>query len=314
MRFHFSLILLLYKGEIQSLPPFLPHCLNKNKNKMGSFLSSSRATSLPSSTKAASTEIPAQDQWFEEQLEVDLKWSFQLNRVLHETTSEYQDIVLLDSKPFGKVLVLDGKLQSAEKDEFIYHECLVHPALLLHPNPKSVFIMGGGEGSTAREVLKHNGIQKVVMCDIDKVVVDFCRMHLTANQEAFSNEKLHVVFNDAKNELEKRNEKYDIIIGDLADPIEGGPCNHLYTKSFYEQVIKTKLNHSGIFVTQAGTAGVLSHKVVFSSIHNTVKQVFKREYPTKLVLGYSDGDTRCGCIHCSHSILCRFMWMGAGFR
>ncbi|VVA10269.1 PREDICTED: thermospermine synthase [Prunus dulcis] len=86
-------------------------------------------------------------EWFEEQLEADLKWSFALN---------------------GYALVIDGKLQSAERVEFIYHECLVHPALLLHDNPKTVFIMGGGEGSTARESLKHKDVDKVIMCDINQ--------------------------------------------------------------------------------------------------------------------------------------------------
>ncbi|KAJ0031512.1 hypothetical protein Pint_13468 [Pistacia integerrima] len=191
------------------------------------------------------------EQWFEEQLQPDLKWSFALNSVLHRSTSAFQKIALLDTKHFGKVLVIDGKLQSAERDELIYHESLVHPALLLHHKPKTVYIMGGGEGSTVREVLKHRDIEKVVMCDIDRVVVDFCRSHLTVNQEAFNNEKLELVFDDAKDDLEKRSEKFDVIIGDLADPLEGGPCNHLYTKTFYEEVLKPKLNDSGIFVTQA---------------------------------------------------------------
>ncbi|KAK9274417.1 hypothetical protein L1049_019232 [Liquidambar formosana] len=213
--------------------------------------------------------------WFEEEISDDLKWSFALNSVLHIGISEYQDIALLDTKHFGKVLVIDGKMQSAEVDEFIYHECLIHPALLSHPNPKSVFIMGGGEGSAAREALKHRSIEKVVMCDIDQEVVDFCRMYLTANQEAFCNKKLDLVINDAKAELERRNEKFDIIVGDLADPVEGGPCYQLYTKSFYEKILKPKLNDNGIFVTQAGPAGVFTHKEVFSSIYNTIRQVFK---------------------------------------
>ncbi|KAJ0090607.1 hypothetical protein Patl1_13553 [Pistacia atlantica] len=210
------------------------------------------------------------EQWFEEQLHPDLKLSFALNSVLHRSTSAFQKIALLDTKHFGKVLVIDGKLQSAERDEFIYHESLVHPALLLHHKPKTVYIMGGGEGSTVREVLKHRDIEKVVMCDIDRVVVDFCRSHLTVNQEAFNNEKLELVFNDAKG-----SEKFDVIIGDLADPLEGGPCNHLYTKTFYEEVLKPKLNDSGIFVTQGSLAGVLTHKEVFTSIYNTLKHVFK---------------------------------------
>ncbi|KAJ1442855.1 Spermidine/spermine synthase [Sesbania bispinosa] len=220
--------------------------------------------------------------WYEEVIDDDLKWSFKLNRVLHKTISEYQDIALLDTKRFGKVLVLDGKMQSAETDEFIYHECLIHPPLLCHPNttlskrsPKKVFIMGGGEGSAAREALKHKSMDRVVMCDIDKEVVDFCRKYLTANWEAFSNKKLDLVINDAKAELEKRKEKFDVIVGDLADPLEDGPCYQLYTKSFYEKVVKPKLNDNGIFVTQAGPAGIFTHKEVFTSIYNTIKQVFK---------------------------------------
>ncbi|CAA2942098.1 thermospermine synthase ACAULIS5 [Olea europaea subsp. europaea] len=174
-----------------------------------------------------------------------------------------------------QVLVIDGKMQSAEVDEFIYHESLIHPALLCHSNPKTVFIMGGGEGSAAREALRHKSIDKVVMCDIDQEVVDFCRKHLTANQEAFRNIKLNLVINDAKAELEDRDEKFDIIVGDLADPVEGGPCYQLYTKSFYENILKPKLTDNGVFVTQAGPAGVFTHKEVFSSIYNTIKQVFK---------------------------------------
>lgn len=213
--------------------------------------------------------------WYEEVIDEDLKWSFALNSVLQKGTSEYQDIVLLDTKRFGKVLLIDGKMQSAEIDEFIYHECLIHPALLFHPNPKTVFIMGGGEGSAARESLKHKSIEKIVMCDIDQEVVDFCRRHLMVNQEAFCNSKLDLVINDAKAELEERNEKFDIIVGDLADPVEGGPCYQLYTKSFYQQILKPKLKDNGIFVTQAGPAGIFTHKEVFTSIYNTIKQVFK---------------------------------------
>ncbi|XP_059297463.1 thermospermine synthase ACAULIS5-like isoform X1 [Lycium ferocissimum] len=213
--------------------------------------------------------------WFEEEIDDDLKWSFALKSVLHKGKSEHQEIALLDTKHFGKVLIIDGKMQSAEVDEFIYHECLIHPPLLCHPNPKSVFIMGGGEGSAAREALRHKSVEKVVMCDIDQEVVDFCRKHLIANHEAFRNKNLNLVINDAKAELEQREEKFDMIVGDLADPVEGGPCYQLYTKSFYENILKPKLNHNGVFVTQAGPAGIFTHKEVFSSIYNTIKQVFK---------------------------------------
>ncbi|XP_026435597.1 thermospermine synthase ACAULIS5-like isoform X1 [Papaver somniferum] len=217
--------------------------------------------------------------WYEEEIEQDLRWCFALNSILHTGASQYQDIALLDTKPFGKALVIDGKLQSAEIDEFIYHESLVHPPLLQHSNPKTIFIMGGGEGSTAREILRHKTVDKVVMCDIDEEVVEFCKSHLVANKEAFSDLRLQLIINDARAELESRQDGFDVIIGDLADPIEGGPCYQLYTKSFYESIVKTRLKEGGIFVTQAGPAGIFSHTEVFSCIYNTLRQVFKYVVP-----------------------------------
>ncbi|KAH7434022.1 hypothetical protein KP509_07G097200 [Ceratopteris richardii] len=165
-------------------------------------------------------------------------------------------------------------MQSAEIDEWVYHECLVHPALLLHQGPRTVFIAGGGEGSTARECLMHKSIRKIVMCDIDEEVVKFCSTHLTVNKETFQSNKLELIIADAKAELERREDKFDVIIADLADPVECGPCYTLYCQGFYHDVVKPKLNTNGIFVTQAGPAGVLSHREVFTSIYNTLKTVF----------------------------------------
>nr|BDZ85138.1 thermospermine synthase-like protein [Selaginella moellendorffii] len=241
--------------------------------------------------------------WYEEELGKGLKWTYSVSRVLHRGTSAYQDIALLETGPFGKVLLLDGKMQSAEADEYVYHEALVHPALLSHPDPQNVFIMGGGEGSTAREVLKHKSVKKLVMCDIDEEVVSFCRAHLAANRETFQNKKMDVIISDARMQLEATSCKFDIIIGDLADPIEGGPCNQLYTKSFYQTVVKSKLRDGGIFVTQAGPAGILSHMDVFSSVHDTLKQVFRYVIPyATYIPSYSDvwgwvmaSNTQFGC-------------------
>ncbi|KAH7442353.1 hypothetical protein KP509_03G084300 [Ceratopteris richardii] len=136
--------------------------------------------------------------WYEEEIDESLRWSFGLTSILFTGCSRFQEIALLDTEPFGKVLTLDRKMQSAEKDEWVYHECLVHPPLLLHPSPKSVYIMGGGEGSTAREALRHKSVKKVVMCDIDEEVVKFCRSYLTCNAEAFRSSRLELVIDDAK--------------------------------------------------------------------------------------------------------------------
>lgn len=219
--------------------------------------------------------------WLEESIQENLKWMYSVDNILHKEASKFQDVELIESGPFGKVLLLDGKLQSAEADEFVYHECLVHPALLHHPNPKKVFIMGGGEGSTAREVLLHKSVEKVVMVDIDEVVVQFCKEHLDANREAFEDPRLKLMISDARKELMESDENFDVIIGDLADPVYGGPCYQLYTQEFYETVVKQKLNPGGIFVTQSGPGGILSHTEVFTSINRTLATVF----PT--VIGYT---------------------------
>jgi thermospermine synthase len=214
----------------------------------------------------------------EEEIETDLKWSYSVKQVLHTGKSEFQDVGLLETGPFGTVLLLDGKLQSAGSDEFVYHECLVHPALLAHPDPKTVFIAGGGEGSTAREVLRHKNVTKCVMVDIDEVVVKFCREHLPENKEAFADPRLELIIGDARAGLENYNGKFDVIIGDLADPVWGNPCYQLYTKAYYEMV-KSKLNPGGIMVTQSGPAGVSSCTQVWTPINNTLRQVFPAVTP-----------------------------------
>ncbi|KAF7813591.1 thermospermine synthase ACAULIS5-like [Senna tora] len=133
--------------------------------------------------------------------------------------------------------------------------------------------MGGGDGCTAREVLKHRNIQKVILCDIDEDVVLLLKMTQNVNWwDARDDQRLQLIFQDAKGALENTEEKFDVIVGDVGDqPIELGHPNHLYTKSFYENVVKPKLNPNGIF---AGPAGVLSHKDKFSPVYNTLKQVF----------------------------------------
>lgn len=212
--------------------------------------------------------------WLEEELQDNLKWSMLTESILHVEKSKFQDVELIETGPFGKVLLLDGKLQSAEADEHVYHELLVHPALLNHPNPKSVFIMGGGEGATAREVLRHRSVERCVMVDIDEVVCTFCEKYLEANTSAFKDPRLKLIIDDARAQLEKAEGQFDVIIGDLADPVYGGPCYQLYTQEFYESVVKGKLAPGGIFVTQSGPAGVLSSTQVYTAINNTLESVF----------------------------------------
>jgi len=167
---------------------------------------------------------------------------------------------------------------------------LVHPALLSHPSPRRVFIAGGGEGATAREVLRHAAVQAVTMVDIDAVVCDFCERHLPANAAAFKDPRLTLIVDDAAAQLAAAPDgAFDVIIGDLADPVAGGPCFQLYTREFYEGVIAAKLAPGGVFVTQSGPAGVLTAGEVFAPIHHTLAAVFPRVLPlTAHIPSYAD--------------------------
>lgn len=210
-----------------------------------------------------------------EEIEPGLNVTYGIKEIFGSTTSEFQKVDFVELETFGKTLVIDGLIQSTQCDEFVYHECLVHPAMLLHPNPKRVYIGGGGEGSTAREVLRHTSVESCVMVDIDPEVVRFCKEHLKENEEAFNDPRLTLHILDAKKVLEDTAEPFDVIIMDLDDPLEGGPCYQLYTKEFYTMV-KSKLTPNGIFVTQSGQAGIKQHVDVWSPIHNTLKTVFPK--------------------------------------
>lgn len=216
--------------------------------------------------------------WLEEEVEPGLRISYKIDKVLGSTQSDFQSVDLVDLQPFGRSLVIDGLMQSTRCDEFVYHECLVHPAMLMHPNPKTVYIGGGGEGSTARECLRHKSLEKCVMVDIDPEVVGFCKKHLEENHAAFADPRLDCIIDDAKAWIEKSDLKFDVIIMDLDDPLEGGPCYQLYTKEFYT-MLKSKMNPGGIFVTQSGQSGIKQHHLVFSPINRTVREVFDMVVP-----------------------------------
>jgi spermidine synthase len=187
----------------------------------------------------------------------------------------YQKVEVLDSEVFGRSLVLDSKTQSTERDEHIYHEALVHPAMLLHSGPRSVFIGGGGEGGTLREVLAHPSVARVVMLDLDQEVVDLCRRYLPQHhQGSFDDSRLELRHADARKYLQECTERFDVMIMDLVDPLEGGTAYLLYTEEYY-RIVKSRMNPGGILVTQSGPAGLLNHQECFTTIYNTLAKTFK---------------------------------------
>ncbi len=175
--------------------------------------------------------------------------SFTIDEVLYEDNSEHQELILFRNQTFGRILALDGVIQTTEADEKCYHEMLVHVPMLSHANPQNILIIGGGDGGTAREVLKHN-IHKVTMVEIDSDVVDFSEKHLPKHSNGvFNHEKLKLVIADGSLFVKETKEKYDIIIIDSTDP--EGPAEVLFTQEFYQDCHNI-LSEKGILVTQNG--------------------------------------------------------------
>ena len=222
--------------------------------------------------------------WHTELITPYLQISHSLSEIVFQTITKYQKAEIIDSTAFGRCLILDGKTQSSEADEYIYHESLVHPAALLHSNPESVFIGGGGEGATLREILKHNTVKRVVMVDIDEEIITICKKYLlNHHQGAFSDPRLELYIQDARSFLESTSEDFDLVILDFADPLENGPASMLYTKNFYK-TIKTRLKPGGILVTQAGPTGNYNYSECFTSIINTLKLPFKTVSPSSFFI------------------------------
>ena len=196
-----------------------------------------------------------------------------IDSVVFSAKTTFQQIEILDLKIYGRCLILDGKMQSSEVDESIYHEALVHPAMLSHPNPKNIFIVGGGEGATLREVLRHQSVEQVLMVDIDQEVVEACKTHLPMwHQGAFDDPRLDLRFLDARQYLEETDEVFDVIIIDISEPVEEGPAYLLYTREFY-LIVMERLSKDGLIALQAGTT-TFSYLENFTAVCRTLKEVF----------------------------------------
>jgi len=218
------------------------------------------------------------DRWFYDRVSQNLIQLHSLEEVLYTGQSKFQSIEIIRSSSFGKCLVLDGKIQSSEVDEFIYHEALVQPVMIAHPCPETVFIAGGGEGATLREVLSHNTVKWVVMADLDDEVIAICQKFLpNHSQGAFEDRRAEVLHVDARDYLVKTKSLFDIIIIDLPDPIEEGPAYLLYTQEFY-QLARERLSSNGIMCVQSGSA-IWTELLNFTAVHNTLKSVFPMVYP-----------------------------------
>ena len=200
-----------------------------------------------------------------------------ITKIYASEKTPFQKVEVIQSTHYGKCLILDGHMQSAQVDEFIYHENLVHPAMVSCPNPKKVVIIGGGEGATLYEVLRHNAVEKTWMIDIDKRVVELCEEYLPEwHRGAFKDTRTTLLYEDGRKFLEKSKEKFDVIIIDIPEPVEEGPAYLLYTEEFY-RMVSEKLAENGMVSLQSGCSAEKELRCL-AAIHNTLKRVFPFVY------------------------------------
>jgi spermidine synthase len=194
--------------------------------------------------------------WFEEKLHSEIinqgyTQRFQVSRVIHREKTDFQELTIFETPAFGRVLALDGIIQTTERDEFIYHEMLVHVPLIAHGRAKRVLIIGGGDGGVLREVLRHS-VDHATMVEIDGQVIDLCREHLPGlSAGAFDDPRARVLVDDGIRFVADTAETFDAIIVDSSDPV--GPNEVLFTDAFYADC-RRRLTPGGVLITQSGVA------------------------------------------------------------
>jgi spermidine synthase len=190
--------------------------------------------------------------WYQEGYHAHWCQRLEVERYLYRGRTDFQEAIVFESPVLGRVLVLDGILQTTERDEFIYHEMISHVALVAHGVAQDVLIIGGGDGGTLEEVLKHVGVKSAVMVELDPGVVDLARTHLPSiSNGAFDDSRTELVFGDGVRFIAETDRQFDVIIVDSTDPF--GPGEALFTRSFYADC-HARLRPGGILVAQGGNA------------------------------------------------------------
>lgn len=187
---------------------------------------------------------------------------FAVDNVLYHEKTDHQDLIIFENRAFGRIMALDGVVQTTERDEFIYHEMMTHVPLLAHGNAKHVLIIGGGDGAMLREVTRHKNVETITMVEIDAGVVSFCRQYLpNHNAGSYDDPRFTLVIDDGVNFVNQTTQTFDVIISDCTDPV--GPGESLFTSEFY-QGCERALNPGGIFVAQNGVCFLQQDEAVGS--------------------------------------------------
>ena len=223
------------------------------------------------------------EMWFSDIHTDGVKLSIRIEEQLFSAQSEVQRIDVLESRDFGKILVVDGDLMLTEKDEFIYHEMITHVPMAVHPNVQDVLVIGAGDGGVVRELARYESIRRIDLVEMDEQVLDACRRYLPGNACRLDDDRVHIYFDNALRFIRRKHAQYDLIIVDSTDPF--GPSEGYFTREFYG-ICYNALREDGIMVNQQGSpfyhqdaeAMQRSHKRIVSTF--PISRVYQAHIPT----------------------------------
>lgn len=209
--------------------------------------------------------------WYTEQHTDNVRFSILVDQQLYQGQSDFQRIDVFHSKEFGKFFTLDGLMMVTEKDEFIYHDMIVHVPMATNPDIKRVLVIGAGDGGTVRELCRYPGIEHIDMVEIDKLVVDVCLEFFPNTTVSLSDPRVHIFYEDGLKFVRSRVNEYDLIIVDSTDPF--GPGEGLFTREFYGNCYHA-LKENGILVNQHENPYYDTYQHSMKRAHMRIKELF----------------------------------------
>ncbi|MCA9560764.1 MAG: polyamine aminopropyltransferase [Myxococcales bacterium] len=215
------------------------------------------------------------DDWFYETHEGALRFGLKIDEMLLDEQSDFQRVQVFETPLFGRVLALDGLLMTSERDEYNYHEMLVHPALCTAPSIERVLVIGGGDGGTVRELMRYPEVKQVVMVEIDGLVVEASKKYLPSIGSAWDDPRLELIIGDGIEYVrEAPAASFDVVLLDGSDPV--GPAEGLFDRSFYEGCARV-LRPQGVFAQQSESPELF--RAVFADVVRTARDVFGQAHP-----------------------------------
>lgn len=198
-----------------------------------------------------------------------IRYTYEVTNILHRSRSKYQDILVFENPFFGRILALDGVVQITERDEFFYHEMLVHVVMNAHPNPRRVIVIGGGDGGTVREVLRHSSVEQVYFIEIDKEVIEVSRKFFPKVSRAATDKRVKLKCMDGAVFVNSLKSEIDVVIVDSTDIV--GFAKSLFTEKFFKSINRC-LTENGLFVTLSESLHF--HKNLVVEVQKTMRKAF----------------------------------------